>query len=88
MSEQAEKRLRCGDHRVVRGRSYRRSRFRPEGLRFRSLSFQLPKVAFPSELCACTASGLCWTEIDSEPLENQRHDLGNDAVKKYLKFDE
>jgi hypothetical protein len=83
-----EKCPRCGKQLVVNGSIFRRSGFRPEGLKFFSLSFQLPEVPVPNQAAACAACGLVWSELDAATLRQKLHDLGNDEVKQHLGIDD
>jgi hypothetical protein len=68
---------------VVHGSVFKRNGFRPEELRFLSLSFQWPEVPFPNA-AACAACGLVWSELDPGKLRQKLHDLGNEEVKRRL----
>jgi hypothetical protein len=62
--------------------------FRPRGLKWLSLSFQLSTVWTPYEASACTACGLLWTEINKDTLLGKLRDLGNDEMKKQFGLDD
>ncbi len=81
---EAETCPRCGSAHVVHGSVARHGGFRPEELRWFSLSFQLPEVPVPSASAACTACGLVWGELDADALRQKLHDLGNEEVKRRL----
>ena len=80
---EADKCPRCGEALVVYGSIFN-SGFRPKGLKFFSLSFQLPEVPVPSEATACAACGLVWSELNTATLQKKIHLLGNEAVKRHL----
>jgi predicted RNA-binding Zn-ribbon protein involved in translation (DUF1610 family) len=75
---------RCGKDLLVHGSLSLRGGFRPEELRFFSLSFQLPAVHVRSASAACTSCGLVWSELDAAALRQKLHDLGNEDVKQRL----
>ena len=78
---------RCGKELVVHGSfSTRGARFgfRPEELRFFSLSLQFPEVPAPTAAAACASCGLVWTELDPATLRQKLHDLGNEEVRRRL----
>jgi hypothetical protein len=81
---EAEKCPRCGKAFVVHGSIFGRSGFRPEGLKFFSLSFQLPEVPVPKQAAACAACGLVWSELDAAILRQKLRDLGNEDIKRHL----
>jgi hypothetical protein len=80
---EAEKCPRCGEALVVHGSIFNAG-FRPKGLKFFSLSFQLPEVPVPSEATACAACGLVWSELNPATLQKKIHHLGNEEVKRHL----
>jgi hypothetical protein len=67
---EAEKCPRCGEALVVHGSIFNAG-FRPKGLKFFSLSFQLPEVPVPSEAAACAACGLVWSELNPATLQKK-----------------
>lgn len=78
---------RCGKGLLVHGSFTQRGvrfGFRPEELRFFSLSFQFPEVPLPGTAVACASCGLIWTELDAATLRQKLHDLGNEEVKRRL----
>jgi hypothetical protein len=78
---------RCGKGLVVHGSfSHGKIRFgfRPEELRFFSLSFQIPEVPVPTAAVACASCGLVWNELDPATLRQKLHDLGNENVRRRL----
>jgi hypothetical protein len=78
---------RCGEGLVVHGSFSTRGvrfGFRPEELRFFSLSLQFPEVPVPAKAAACVACGLVWTELDPAALRQKLHDLGNEDVRRRL----
>jgi hypothetical protein len=75
---------RCGSALVVQGSISMRSWFRPQGLKFFSLSFQFPEVKIPSEAAACAGCGLVWAELDAGVLRQKLHDLGSEEIKRHL----
>ena len=81
---------RCGKGVVVHGSLpgtrgiARQLGFRPEELRFFSLSFQFPEVPVSAAVAACAACGLVWTELDAGVLRQKLRDLGNADVQHRL----
>jgi hypothetical protein len=76
---------RCGKAIVLHGSFSRQGvRFRPEELRFFSLSFQFPEVPVERSAAACASCGLVWSELDPEILRQKLHDLGNEEVRQRL----
>jgi hypothetical protein len=79
---------RCGKALLVHGSFPNmrgpRSGFKPEELRFFSLSVQFPEVPISSEVVACASCGLVWAELDVAALRQKLHDLGNEDVRRRL----
>jgi hypothetical protein len=84
----SEKCPRCGKKLVVNGSIFKRNGFRPEGLKFFSLTFQWPEVPVPNQHAACAACGLVWSELDPAALRQKLRDLGNEEVKQHLGIDD
>jgi hypothetical protein len=61
-----------------------RAGFRPEELKFLSLSLQIPVVPFPNAATACASCGLVWSELDTAKLRQKLRDLGNEEVMRRL----
>jgi hypothetical protein len=81
---------RCGNGLVVHGSLpgtrglARQLGFRPEELRFFSLSLQFPEVPVSAAVAACAACGLVWTDLDAGVLRQKLRDLGNEDVRRRL----
>lgn len=80
----AEQCPRCGKAMLVPGKIYQRSLFRPKGLKFFSLSFQLPHVSVAGEATACIGCGLVCSQLDAAALRQKLRDLGDEETKKRL----
>jgi ribosomal protein S27AE len=78
---------RCAQELVVHGSFSTRGLrfgFRPEELRFFSLSLQFPEVPVTAVAAACPECGLVWAELDAAVLRQKLHDLGNEDVRRRL----
>lgn len=65
-----------------------RSTFRPEGLKFFSLSLSIPEVPVSDDACACVDCGLVWSELDAGRLRAKIVQVGGDDLKSRLGLSE